>query len=121
MWAEDDKPREKLVLKGREALSDAELIAILLGSGTRELSAVALAQQMLKSVDNQLIAFGKLRIEQLQKFKGIGVAKAVTLVAALELGRRRRMEDALTVPTINSSKKVFELMHPILGDLLHEE
>jgi DNA repair protein RadC len=121
MWAEDDKPREKLVLKGREALSDAELIAILLGSGTRELSAVGLAQQLLRSVDYNLNAFGKLRVEQLQKFKGIGVAKAVTLVAALELGRRRRVEEALLVPTITSSRAVFDIMHPILCDLPHEE
>lgn len=121
MWAEDDKPREKLVLKGCEALSDAELIAILLGSGTRDMSAVGLAQQLLRSVDNNLNAFGKLRVEQLQKFKGIGVAKAVTLVAALELGRRRRVEEALIVPTITSSRAVFDIMQPILGDLTHEE
>lgn len=121
MWADDDKPREKLMLKGRQALSDAELIAILLGSGTREHTAVSLAQLMLRSVDNNLNAFGKLSVKDLMKFKGIGEAKAVTLVAAMEVGKRRQVEEAELLPKINGSQRVFQIMHPILGDLAHEE
>lgn len=120
-WAEDDKPREKLMLKGKTALSDAELIAILIGSGSRNESAVGLSQRILSSVDNNLNALGKLSLKQLMEFKGIGEAKAVTIVAALELGRRRREEKTPELHKITSSKVVFEIMQPIIGELPHEE
>jgi DNA repair protein RadC len=120
-WAEDDKPREKLMLKGKAVLSDAELIAILIGSGSRNESAVSLSKRVLSSVDNNLNALGKLSLKQLMEFKGIGEAKAVTIAAALELGRRRRIEEAIVLDRITSSKAVFEIMQPIIGELLHEE
>jgi DNA repair protein RadC len=120
-WSQDDQPREKLRDKGRTALSDAELIAILIGSGNREESAVALCKRIFASVDNNLNALGKLSIEQLMSFKGIGEAKAITIAAALELGRRRRIEDALQLEKITSSRSVYDLMQPILGELPHEE
>ena len=120
-WSQDDQPREKLRDKGRTALSDAELIAILIGSGNREESAVALCKRIFASVDNNLNALGKLSIQQLMTFKGIGEAKAITIAAALELGRRRRTEDALQLEKITSSRSVFDVMQPILGDLPHEE
>lgn len=120
-WSQDDQPREKLRDKGRTALSDAELIAILIGSGTREESAVALCKRIYASVDHNLNALGKLSIQQLMAFKGIGEAKAITIAAALELGRRRRIEDAVQLEKITSSTTVFGLMQPILGDLPHEE
>ena len=120
-WADDDKPREKLCQKGRSILSDAELLAILIGSGNREESAVALSKRILASTNNSLVELGKLSIQQLMQFKGIGEAKAVTIAAALEIGRRRRGEGAQKVVKINSSKDVFELLQPVLGDLPHEE
>ncbi|MFD1293541.1 DNA repair protein RadC [Lutibacter holmesii] len=120
-WAEDDRPREKLVLKGKTALSDAELIAILIGSGNRNESAVDLSKRILSSIDNNLNKLGKLSVSDLQKFKGIGEAKAVSIITALELGRRRRLEEALIVPKITSSKAVFEIMQPLIGELQHEE
>jgi len=120
-WSQDDQPREKLLYKGKAALSDAELVAILIGSGNREESAVALCKRILASVDNNLSALGKLTINQLMAFKGIGEAKAITIVAALELGRRRRGEDVLEKKKITSSATVFELMQPIIGELEHEE
>lgn len=120
-WAEDDKPREKLMSKGKAALSDAELIAILIGSGSRNESAVQLSKKILASVDNNLNALGKLSIKQLMEFKGIGEAKAITIIAALELGRRRRAEETVELTKITSSKAVFEIMQPIIGELPHEE
>ncbi|MFN3968625.1 RadC family protein [Flavobacterium sp.] len=120
-WAEDDKPREKLMLKGKAVLSDAELIAILIGSGSRNESAVSLSKRILSSVNNNLNALGKLSIKQLMEFKGIGEAKAVTIAAALELGRRRRTEETAVLDKITSSKAVFEIMQPIIGELPHEE
>ena len=120
-WAEDDRPREKLVLKGKTALSDAELIAILIGSGSRNESAVDLSKKILSSIDNNLNKLGKLSVSDFQKFKGIGEAKAVSIITALELGRRRRLEEALVVPKITSSKAVFEIMQPLIGELQHEE
>lgn len=119
-WSEDDRPREKLMLKGIDALSDAELIAILIGSGSRNESAVALSKRILASVDN-LNALGKMSISQLMNFKGIGEAKAISIVAALELGRRRRVEETVELVRITSSKSVFEIMQPIIGELQHEE
>ena len=120
-WAEDDRPREKLLLKGKVALSDSELLAILIGSGSRNESAVQLCQRILKSVDNNLNQLGKLTVAQLTSFKGIGEAKAISIVAALELGRRRRAEDSTQLKQITSSKSVFEMMQPIIGELPHEE
>ena len=120
-WSEDDKPREKLMLKGKSALSDAELIAILIGSGNRNESAVDLSKRILGSVDNNLNALGKLSISQLMNFKGIGEAKAISIIAAMELGRRRRGEDVVELTKITSSKVVFEIMQPIIGELPHEE
>lgn len=120
-WNENDRPREKLLLKGRIALSDAELIAILIGSGSRNESAVSLSKRILSSVENNLQELGRLSILDLKMFKGIGEAKAVSIVAALELGRRRRSEEYVHKPKISSSTMVFELMQPILGELPHEE
>ena len=120
-WSQDDQPREKLRSKGKSTLSDAELVAILIGSGNRDESAVALCKRILASVDNNLSALGKLSIKQLTAFKGIGEAKAITIAAALELGRRRRGEEALEKKKITSSRSVFELMQPIIGELEHEE
>ena len=119
-WSEDDRPREKLMLKGKIALSDAELIAILIGSGSRNESAVALSKRILASVDS-LNALGKMSVSQLINFKGIGEAKAITIIAALELGRRRRAEDKVELAKITSSKIVFEIMQPVIGELPHEE
>ncbi|MCK0177753.1 DNA repair protein RadC [Flavobacteriaceae bacterium S0862] len=120
-WNQDDQPREKLRDKGKAALSDAELVAILIASGSRNESAVALCKRILASVDNNLSELGKLSIKQLMTFKGIGEAKAITIAAALELGRRRRGGEALEKKKITSSASVFELMQPIIGELPHEE
>ncbi len=120
-WSEDDKPREKLMLKGKAALSDAELIAILIGSGSRNESAVDLSKRILGSVQNNLNALGKLSMVQLMQFKGIGEAKAISIMASMELGRRRRAEEAQELDKITSSKSVFEIMQPIIGELPHEE
>lgn len=120
-WSQDDQPREKLRDKGKATLSDAELVAILIGSGSKDESAVALCKRILASADNNLNALGKLSITQLMAFKGIGEAKAITIAAAMELGRRRRGEEALHQQKITSSKSVFELMQPIIGELPHEE
>ncbi|RED19676.1 DNA repair protein RadC [Flavobacterium cutihirudinis] len=119
-WSEDDRPREKLMLKGKNALSDAELVAILIGSGSRNESAVELSKRILASADN-LNALGKMSIAQLMNFKGIGEAKAISIIAALELGRRRRAEEAVELVKVTSSKLVFEIMQPIIGELVHEE
>lgn len=119
-WSEDDRPREKLMLKGKNALSDAELIAILIGSGSRNESAVDLSKRILASVDT-LNSLGKMSLTQLTNFKGIGEAKAIAIIAALELGRRRRAEDTVELTKITSSKIVFEIMQPIIGELPHEE
>ena len=120
-WSDDDKPREKLVNKGKSVLSDAELIAILIGSGSRNESAVELSKRILASANNNLNELGKLSIKQLMQFKGIGEAKAVTIAAALEIGRRRRGEEAMKITKIASSASVFELLQPIMGELEHEE
>jgi DNA repair protein RadC len=120
-WSEDDKPREKLMLKGKVALSDAELIAILIGSGSRNESAVELSKRILASVDNNLNALGKLSLQQLMAFKGIGEAKAISIIASMELGRRRRAEEAIELKSITSSNSIFEMMQPLIGELPHEE
>ena len=120
-WSHEDQPREKLRDKGRRMLSNAELTAILIGSGSKSESAVELSKRILASVDNNLNTFGKLSIKELMKFKGIGEAKAITIAAALELGRRRREEVGVLPTKIESSRSVFILMQPILGELPHEE
>ena len=120
-WALDDRPREKLVAKGKTTLSDAELIAILIGSGNREESAVALSKRILKSVNGNINELAKLSVEKLTEFKGIGEAKAVSVITALELGKRRQLEVALEKPKITSSKDAANVMQPIIGDLEHEE
>ncbi|MEP5339297.1 MAG: DNA repair protein RadC [Algibacter sp.] len=120
-WSQDDQPREKLLYKGKDVLSDAELVAILIGSGNKDESAVALCKRIFASVDNNLSELGKRSIKQLMEFKGIGEAKAITIIAALELGRRRRGEEALEKKKITSSNSVFELMQPVIGELHHEE
>lgn len=120
-WAEADRPREKLLEKGRQALSDAELIAILLGSGTKELTAVELAQKILHQVGNDLNKLGKLSIKELMQHKGIGEAKAISIAAALELGRRRKETQSKQKIIVKSSKDAYEYMAPFLSDLHHEE
>lgn len=120
-WSSDDKPREKLLLKTRGNLSNAELIAILIGSGSRNESAVALAKRILATVNNDFNDLGKLSVKQLMQFKGIGEAKAVTIAAALEIGLRRRKDGVKKIVAIKESSHVFELLHPKLADLSHEE
>ncbi|WP_228852359.1 RadC family protein [Aegicerativicinus sediminis] len=120
-WSLDDRPREKLLKRGKGALSDAELLAILIGSGSSKESAVMLCQRILSTVNSNLNELGKLSVQDLIKFKGIGEAKAIAIIAALEIGRRRRVEDALERKKITSSQSVFELMQPIIGELAHEE
>ncbi|MDR1682423.1 MAG: DNA repair protein RadC [Candidatus Symbiothrix sp.] len=120
-WSPDDQPREKLLLKGVYALSDAELLAIILGSGSRDESVVELAQRILQSSENNLNALGKYSVSQLMQFKGIGEAKAVGIVAALELGKRRKAEDVLQREQIRYSKDVYDYFYPMLCDLYHEE
>lgn len=115
-WAEEDRPREKLQLKGKAVLSDAELIAILIGSGSQTLSAVDLAKHILSYVNNDLNALAKLSVKDLIKFKGIGEAKAVSIVSALELGRRRKDALAQSRPQIRSSLDAYRLMVPDLMD-----
>ena len=120
-WAEDDRPREKLVLKGKHTLSDAELLAIILGSGSVELSALDLAKRILSSVNNDLYHLGKLTLTDLKSFKGIGEAKAVSILAALELGKRRKFAEKSESSKIISSNDVFDVMKQDIADLKHEE
>ncbi|GAL82855.1 hypothetical protein MYP_81 [Sporocytophaga myxococcoides] len=120
-WAEEDRPREKLILKGKESLSDAELMAILLGSGTVSLSAVDVAKLILKECNNNLNDLAKLSVKDLQKFKGIGEAKAITIISALELGRRRKEALQNKREKITCASDAFDIMKPNLLDLQHEE
>lgn len=120
-WAEDDRPREKLMLKGKTSLSDAELLAILIGSGHREESAVELCKRILAMYNNNLSVLAKQSISKLTAFKGIGEAKAIAIIAALEIGQRRRLSERIEEPIITTSSDVFELISPIIGDLEHEE
>ncbi|MCP9768158.1 DNA repair protein RadC [Lacihabitans sp. LS3-19] len=120
-WAEDDQPREKLLLKGKNALSDAELIAILIGMGTREMSAVELSKKILQSVENNLNQLAKMSIPELMKFKGIGEAKAISIVAAMELARRRKDADHLKKTKILGSRDAYIHLKPYLLDLNHEQ
>jgi DNA repair protein RadC len=120
-WAEEDRPREKLLEKGRHVLTEAELIAILIGSGSRDETAVELSKRILASVGNNLNDLGKLNVSELTKFKGIGEAKAISVMAAMELGRRRRETEVVKRNKITSSKDIFDIMKPIMMDLPHEE
>lgn len=120
MWAEDDRPREKMLLKGHKALSDSELIAILIGSGTRHKTAVELAQELLESAGNNLSEFSKRSIKELQKVKGIGVAKAITIAAAIELGRRRKEVFQLEKTKILGAKTAYEVLQPYFQDVMVE-
>jgi DNA repair protein RadC len=120
-WSKEDRPRERLLSKGRTALSEAELIAILIGSGNKGETAVELSKRILVSVDNKLNSLGKLSINDLTKFKGIGEAKAVSIVAALELGRRRKESKVEQKAKIQSSKDAYEIMKHLLEDLPYEE
>jgi len=120
-WAEADRPREKMLLLGKQNLSDAELLAIILGSGSREESALDLSKKILSSVENNLNQLGKVDLKSLQKFKGMGQVKSIALTAALELGRRRQSADIIEKPKISCSKDVYDLMQSRLVDLAHEE
>ena len=120
-WAEEDRPREKMLLKGKSTLSDAELLGILISSGIQNMTAVDIGKEILRNVENDLNQLGKLSIKDLSKFKGIGEARAITIVAALELGRRRKETESVKKPVIKSSNDAFVLMKPMLWDLLHEE
>lgn len=120
-FAVSDQPREKLIREGRRSLSDAELIAILIGSGTAGVSVVTLSQRILGNYDHSLSELGRASLDELKNFHGIGDAKAVTIMAALELGRRRKEEPDQKKPVISCAKDAFEIMHPALADLNHEE
>src|SRR6201996_792791 len=120
-WAEADRPREKLSGQGRRALTDAELIAILIGSGSRDESAVELSKRILHHYGNDLNNLGKASIAELSRFKGIGEAKAISIIAALEVGRRRNETETKVLDTINGSKDAFKILRRIFMDLNHEE
>jgi DNA repair protein RadC len=120
-WSQDDRPREKLRDKGARSLSNAELMAILIGSGTVQETAVDLSKRILASVGHDLQSVGKLSITQLMRFKGIGEAKAIKIAAAMEISCRRRETDQKKLDKINTSRSVFEIMNPLLGHLSHEE
>ena len=120
-WAVEDRPREKLMIKGAASLSEAELLGILISSGTKDKSAVDLGRELLSVVGNNLNSLGKLSVGDIKKIHGIGTARAVTIIAALELGRRRKLAEALHSQKINGSKDVAEIFQPLLADLPHEE
>jgi len=120
-WSPEDRPREKLLLKGTSALSDAELVAILIGSGTPKLTAVELSKKILAQGNNNLNELARLSVKDLMKTKGIGEAKAITIVAALELGRRRKEQDPEDKPKITSSKDAFDILKGDMMDLPNEE
>lgn len=120
-WAEEDRPREKLMLKGKAALSDAELLGILINSGIQNLTAVDLAKEILRNINNDLNQLAKLSVKELSKFKGIGEARAITIVAALELGRRRKDSDPQERAKITCARDAYNVLKPHLMDLPHEE
>ncbi|MEI6864582.1 DNA repair protein RadC [Flavicella sp.] len=120
-WDISDRPREKLLLNGKKTLSDSELIAILIGSGNRNESAVELAKRILATCKNNLRVLEKMSILDLQKFKGIGEAKAISILTGLELGRRVKLEKTVKQDSITCSRDVFIIMQPLLGSLTHEE
>lgn len=120
-WAAEDRPREKMMQKGAEALSDAELLAILIGSGNTEETAVALMQRVLAACGNDLNRLGKWEVRDFSQFKGLGPAKSITIMAALELGKRRKLQERPERASIRSSQDIYELFHPLLCDLPTEE
>ena len=120
-WSPDDQPREKLRDKGPQALSDAELLAILIGSGTPGVSAVDLMQQILRDCHNNLNTLGKMTIHELMDYKGVGEAKAITILAACELGKRRQMERPEERPDLGTATRIYNYMHPVMQDLDVEE
>ncbi|MGR3812371.1 RadC family protein [Jiulongibacter sp. NS-SX5] len=120
-WAEEDRPREKLLLQGRSSLTDSEIIAILIGSGSSKKSAVELSREILSFYDNDLNKLAKASVKDLMRFKGIGEAKAISIVAALELGRRRKNAEPLVRKQLLSPDDAYEFMKPFLLDLPHEE
>lgn len=119
-WSPDDRPREKMMTKGAQAMSDAELLAILIGTGTREQSALELAKSLLARVDNNLATLGAMDLHALKLSNGIGPAKAVTIMSAIELGRRRRMAKAKIGDNINSSQAMYEILLPRFENMDHE-
>lgn len=119
--AEEERPREKLLVKGKQALTDTELLAIVLGSGTRQESVIRLSQRILSSVNYNWNELAKLSISDLCKFNGIGKVKAIEIITALEIGRRKSLQEALKIVSISSSEDAFQLMHPLLSDLIIEE
>ncbi|GGG95950.1 RadC family protein [Pedobacter zeae] len=121
LWAEEDRPREKLLLHGRRHLTDAELIAILIGSGNKNETAVDLSKRILSFYDNNLTKLGKASILELSRFRGIGEAKAITIIAALELGLRRKETAEETITHVNTSKDVYRYLHQTFANLNHEE
>lgn len=120
-WAEEDRPREKMMQKGAEALTDAELLAILIGSGNTEESAVSLMQRVLAEAGNNLHRLGKWQVCDFARFKGLGPAKSISIMAALELGKRRTLQERPERPAVRSSRDIYELFHPLLCDLATEE
>ena len=121
-WAEEDRPREKILLKGVCALSNAELLAIIIGSGNKDESSVELSQRILQSVGNSLNLLGKIPVKQLiSSFYGIGEAKALSITAAMELGKRRKAEAVFKRERFVSSRDIYEYFSPIMSDLPHEE
>lgn len=120
-WAEEDRPREKMMMKGANALSVAELLAILIGSGTKEDSAVSLMQKVLSQCNNNLNTLGKWNLNDFTSFKGLGPAKGITIMAALELGKRRAMQESIERTVIKESTDIYNIFHPILCDIPQEE
>ncbi len=120
-WAEEDRPREKMMKKGADALSEAELLAILIGSGNREETAVELMRRILSTCDNNLNELARWSVSDYARFKGVGPAKSITIMAALELGKRRKLQEAKERTLVNCSRSIFELFHPLLCDLPQEE
>lgn len=120
-WADEDKPREKMISRGQSALTDTELLAILVNSGTPNEDVMTITKRILDSVHNDLTALSRLNVKDLMKFRGIGEAKAVAIASALELGRRRRESESGRRPLISTSKQAYEYLAPTLADLPHEE
>ncbi len=120
-WAVNERPREKMMERGEQALTDAELLAILIGSGTQKKSAVQLMKEVMDACDNRLSLLSKMTLEELMAFNGIGEAKALTIKAAAEIGRRRALEKANDIDQITTAEDVYNMMHPLMRDLSHEE
>ena len=120
-WSEQERPREKLFMKGRLAMTDTELLAILIGSGCQKETALCISRKILSGTDYSLSDLSRFSVHKLMKFRGIGKVKALTIIAALELGKRQRANKVIEAAKLNSSASVFDLMQPLLGDLDHEE